>query len=100
MTTVAGHEGHTTVGTADGKVTVLDRRKLEAGKVAMLATIDSRSTTALAVPYADRLLVAVGDDPARPADRSVTMTSAAHRPAPWRFRAPYRVVGPCYAAAR
>ncbi|NIL43948.1 hypothetical protein HCB17_24625 [Salinispora arenicola] len=73
VTTVAGHEGHTTVGTADGKVTVLDRRKLEAGKVAMLATIDSRSTTALAVPYADRLLVAVGDDPARPADRIVTM---------------------------
>ncbi len=73
VTTVAGHEAHTTVGTADGKVTVLDRRELEAGKIATLATIDSGSSTALAVPYADRLLVAVGDDPARPADHIVAM---------------------------
>ncbi|TDC43498.1 hypothetical protein [Micromonospora sp. KC213] len=73
VTTVVGFEAHTTIGTTDGKVTVLDRRKLEAGKVATLATIDSRSTTALAVPYADRLLVAVGDDPGRPANRIVAM---------------------------
>lgn len=73
ITTVVGFEAHTTIGTADGKVAVLDRRELEAGKLATLATIDSRSTTALAVPYADRLLVAVGDDPTRPADRIVAM---------------------------
>ncbi|QGN46320.1 hypothetical protein ACN26Y_08565 [Micromonospora sp. WMMD558] len=73
ITTVAGFEAHTTIGTADGMVTVLDRRELEAGKVATLATIDSRSTTALAVPYADQLLVAVGDDPGRPANRIVAM---------------------------
>ncbi|MEU0077564.1 hypothetical protein ABZY58_06585 [Micromonospora tulbaghiae] len=71
--TVAGFGAHTTVGTADGKVTVLDRRELEAGKVAELATIDSRSSTPLAVPYAEKLLVAVGDDPRRPADRIVAM---------------------------
>ena len=73
ITTVAGAKAHTAVGTADGKVTVLDRRKLEAGTVAALATIDSGSSTALAVPYADQLLVAVGDDPARPANRIVAM---------------------------
>ncbi|MGK5672192.1 hypothetical protein ACSNOB_05020 [Micromonospora sp. URMC 106] len=73
VATVAGHEAHTTIGTADGKVTVLDRRELEAGRVARLTTIDSRSSTALAVPYADQLLVAVGGDPTRPADRIVAM---------------------------
>ncbi|MFI6230219.1 hypothetical protein ACIBCR_23265 [Micromonospora echinospora] len=71
--TVAGSEAHTTIGTADGKVTVLDRRGLEAGRVAILATIDASSSTALAVPYADQLLVAVGDDPARPANRITAM---------------------------
>ncbi|MFF0655807.1 hypothetical protein [Micromonospora tulbaghiae] len=71
--TVAGFGGHTTVGTADGKVTVLDRRELEAGKVTELATIDSNSSTPLAVPYAEQLLVAMGDDPQRPADRIVAM---------------------------
>jgi hypothetical protein len=73
ITTVAGSEAHTGIGTADGKVTVLDRRKLEAGAVTVTATIDSGSSTALAVPYADQLLVAVGDDPGRPADRIVAM---------------------------
>jgi hypothetical protein len=71
--TVVGHEAYTAVGTADGKVTVLDRRELEAGKVVERATIDSGSSTALAVPYAGQLLVAVGDDPARPADRITAM---------------------------
>ncbi|MER7474789.1 hypothetical protein [Micromonospora sp. NPDC000018] len=71
--TVAGFGAHTTIGTADGKVTVLDRRELEAGKFATLATIDSGSSTALAVPYADQLLVAIGDDPARPANRITAM---------------------------
>ncbi|MGA4688205.1 hypothetical protein [Micromonospora sp. AB353] len=71
--TVAGFGAHTTVGTADGRVTVLDRRELEAGKVAELTTIDSKSSTPLAVPYAQQLLVAVGDDPGRPADRIVAM---------------------------
>jgi hypothetical protein len=71
--TVAGAKAHTTIGTADGTVTVLDRRRLEAGTVTELAKIDSGSTTALAVPYADQLLVAVGDDPARPANRIVAM---------------------------
>ncbi|WP_239099222.1 hypothetical protein [Micromonospora andamanensis] len=73
ITAVAGFEAHTTIGTADGKITVLDRRDLEAGKVTRLAAIDSGSSTALAVPYAERLLVAVGDDPGRPADRIVAM---------------------------
>lgn len=73
ITTAAGFEAVTTIGTADGKVTVLDRRQLEAGKVATLATIDSRSSTALAVPYAGQLLVAVGDGPDRPADRIIAM---------------------------
>ncbi|MER7457988.1 hypothetical protein [Micromonospora sp. NPDC126480] len=73
ITTVAGFEAHTAIGTADGKVTVLDRRGLEAGQVTTLATVDSGSSTALAVPYADRLLVAVGDEPGRPADRIVAM---------------------------
>ncbi|MGW0502885.1 hypothetical protein [Micromonospora sp. NPDC003241] len=73
ITTVAGVEAHTTIGTADGTVTVLDRRALEAGQVTRLAAIHSGSTTALAVPYAEHLLVAVGDDPGRPADRIVAM---------------------------
>ncbi|WP_431879491.1 hypothetical protein [Micromonospora marina] len=77
--TVAGFEALTTVGTADGKVTVLDRRELEAGRVAELATIDSKSSTPLAVPYAEQLLVAMGDDPQRPADRIVA-TDAKGRP--------------------
>ncbi|WBB54715.1 hypothetical protein [Verrucosispora sp. WMMD573] len=71
--TIAGFEAHTTVSTTDGKVTVLDRRELEAGKVTELATIDSNSATPLAVPYAEQLLVALGDDPRRPADRIVAM---------------------------
>ncbi|MFC7550494.1 hypothetical protein [Plantactinospora sp. GCM10030261] len=71
--TIAGFEAHTTVGTLDGTVTVLDRRKLEAGTLTELATIDSNSSTPLAVPYAEQLLVAVGDDPQRPADRIVAM---------------------------
>ncbi|WP_245666334.1 MULTISPECIES: hypothetical protein [Micromonospora] len=71
--TIAGFGTHTTVGTADGKVTVLDRRALETGTISELATIDSSSSTPLAVPYAGQLLVAVGDDPRRPADRIVAM---------------------------
>ncbi|MFY1692942.1 hypothetical protein [Plantactinospora sp. WMMB782] len=71
--TIAGFAAHTTIGTADGQVTVLDRRELEAGKLVRLATIDSTSSTALAVPYADQLLVAVGDDPRQPANRIVAM---------------------------
>ncbi|WP_434739382.1 hypothetical protein [Micromonospora sp. SH-82] len=79
VTTVAGFEAHTTVGTADGKVTVLDRRELEAGKVAELATIDSGSSSALAVPYAKQLLVAVGDDPGQPANRITAMSERGER---------------------
>ncbi|MFI7024377.1 hypothetical protein [Micromonospora sp. NPDC049900] len=73
ITTVVGFEAHTTIGTTDGRVTVLDRRALEAGQVTRLATIPTGSATALAVPYAEHLLVAVGDDPDRPADRIVSM---------------------------
>lgn len=71
--TITGFAAHTTIGTADGRVTILDRRELEAGKVVKLATIDSTSSTPLAVPYADQLLVAVGDDPQRPATRIIAM---------------------------
>ncbi|MEU4427745.1 hypothetical protein AB0F81_44580 [Actinoplanes sp. NPDC024001] len=73
ITTVAGFGAHTTVGTADGTITVLDRRELESGAIVKLTEIDSRSATALAVPYADGLLVAAGDDPTKPADRIVAM---------------------------
>ncbi|GAA3388626.1 hypothetical protein [Cryptosporangium minutisporangium] len=71
--TITGSEAHTTIGTADGRITVLDRRKLQSGDVAELSTIDTRSSTPLAVPYADALLVALGDDPGRPANRIVAM---------------------------
>ncbi|GLY07877.1 hypothetical protein [Actinoplanes sp. NBRC 101535] len=71
--TVAGSGPHTTVGTADGRIRVYDRRQLEEGTVGEPVTIDSRGSTALAVPYAEGLLVAVGDDPAKPANRIVAM---------------------------
>jgi hypothetical protein len=77
--TIAGFRGHTAIGTADGQIRVLDRRQLEAGMVAELSRIDSRSSTPLAVPYADELIVAVGGDGGRPADRIVTMTADGRR---------------------
>ncbi|WP_229068961.1 hypothetical protein [Actinoplanes sp. DH11] len=73
VVTVAGNAAHTTVGTADGRIRVLDRRQLETGTVAEVSRIDSRSSTPLAVPYAGNLIVATGDDPARPAHRLVAM---------------------------
>jgi hypothetical protein len=73
VVSVTGFEAHTAIGTEDGRIRVLDRRKLEEGAVAELATIDSGSATALAVPYAEQLLVAVGDNRDRPADRIVAM---------------------------
>jgi hypothetical protein len=76
--TIAGFRGHTAIGTADGKIRVLDRRQLEAGTVAELARIDSGSSTPLAVPYDDELIVAVGDG-GRPADRIVAMAADGRR---------------------
>ncbi|GAB7037718.1 MULTISPECIES: hypothetical protein [Catenuloplanes] len=73
IVSVTGFEAHTTVGTADGRIRVLDRHRLAEGAVAELATIDSGSATALAVPYAGQLLVAVGDARDRPANRIVAM---------------------------
>jgi hypothetical protein len=77
--TVAGFRGLTAIGTADGQIRILDRRKLEAGEIAELTRIDSGSSTPLAVPYADELIVAVGDDPQEPADRLVTMAADGKR---------------------
>ena len=73
VSTVAAAGAHTAIGTTDGRIRVLDRRKLEEGSIAETTTIDSGSSTALAVPHAGHLLVAVGDDPDRPADRIVAM---------------------------
>ncbi|WP_073255412.1 zinc ABC transporter permease AztB [Cryptosporangium aurantiacum] len=56
--TIVGSEAHTTIGTADGRVTVIDRRKLGSGEIVELARIASAGDTPLAVPYADQLLVA------------------------------------------
>lgn len=58
--TVAGFGDHTAIGTADGEIRVLDRRKLEAGKVVELGRIDAGGSTPLAVPYAGGLIVGVG----------------------------------------
>ncbi len=77
--TITGFGGHTAIGTADGQIRVLDRRQLEAGKATELARIDSGSSTPLAVPYADELIVAVGGDGSRPADRIVTMAPDGRR---------------------
>ncbi|WP_430790481.1 hypothetical protein [Actinoplanes sp. G11-F43] len=73
VATVAGFGAHTAVGTTDGRIRVLDRRQLEEGRISEVSTIDSGSTTALAVPYAEMLLVAVGDDRDKPANRIVAM---------------------------
>nr|WP_221379207.1 hypothetical protein [Actinoplanes polyasparticus] len=73
VATVAAAGAHTAIGTTDGRIRVLDRRKLQEGSIAETTTIDSRSSTALAVPHAGHLLVAVGDDPGRPANRIVAM---------------------------
>ncbi|SDS83728.1 WD40 repeat domain-containing protein [Actinoplanes derwentensis] len=71
---VAGAGAYTTVGTTDGRIRVYDRRQLEQGRIAEVATIDSGSATGLAVPYGEGLLVAVGDDRNQPADRIVVMS--------------------------
>ncbi|HWS33765.1 MAG TPA: hypothetical protein VN408_13620 [Actinoplanes sp.] len=71
--TVAGGGAYTTAGTDDGRIRVFDRRQLEEGRITEVATIDSGSATALAVPYGEGLLVAVGDDPDQPASRIVAM---------------------------
>ncbi|WP_307834431.1 hypothetical protein [Paractinoplanes lichenicola] len=73
VVSVVGAEAHTAIGTADGRVTVLDRRKLEGGAVSEVVTVDSGSSTGLAVPYGETLLVAVGDEKGRPASRIVAM---------------------------
>ncbi|MCO8273756.1 hypothetical protein M1L60_24470 [Actinoplanes sp. TRM 88003] len=73
LATVIGSEAHTAIGTTDGRITVLDRRQLEAGTVTEVSTIDSGSNSALAVPYAGKLLVAVGDRRDQPANRIVAM---------------------------
>lgn len=59
--TVAGFGAHTTIGTADGRVTVLDRRRLEAGQVVESARFETGGSAPLAVPFADHLLVAARD---------------------------------------
>ena len=61
VATVAGSEAHTAIGTTDGRIRVIDRRELERGSVAEVATFDSGGSAALAVPYAGQLLVARGD---------------------------------------
>lgn len=75
-TTIVGNGERTVIGSADGTVTVLDRGALEDGGRADDAaragrSIDTDSSTALAAPLDDGLVLAVGDDPARPADRLV-----------------------------
>ncbi|MFI5933775.1 hypothetical protein [Actinoplanes sp. NPDC051494] len=75
VTSVTGAGARTAIGTTDGRVTLLDRRGLEGGAVTAVTTIDSGSSTALALPYADRLLVAVGDARDRPANRIVAMSA-------------------------
>ncbi len=77
--TIAGSGPYTTIGTADGQIRVLDRRQLEAGKVVELSRIDANSATPLAVPYSEELIVAVGDDRLRSANRIVTMTADGDR---------------------
>ncbi|WP_422771460.1 hypothetical protein ACN28C_33420 [Plantactinospora sp. WMMC1484] len=78
--TITGFRGHTAIGTADGQIRVLDRRQLEAGQVAELGRIDSGSSTPLAVPYGDELIVAIGGgDSGQPADRIVTMAADGRR---------------------
>ncbi|MEU8244137.1 hypothetical protein AB0C07_38285 [Actinoplanes missouriensis] len=74
IASVAGFGVHTAVGTTGGTIRILDRRQLEEGRIAEVATIDSGSSTALAVPYGQGLLVAVGDDRNQPADRIVAMS--------------------------
>ncbi|GAB2568338.1 lipoprotein [Paractinoplanes abujensis] len=73
VASVVGSEAHTAIGTADGRVTVLDRRKLADGVLSEVGTVDSGSATGLAVPYGETLLVAVGDQRNRAADRIVAM---------------------------
>ncbi|WP_433157964.1 hypothetical protein [Kribbella sp. CA-247076] len=78
--TITGFRGYTAIGTADGRIRVLDRDELEAGKVVEAGRIDSGSATPLAVPYADELIVAVGNgDRGRPADRLVSMAADGRR---------------------
>lgn len=62
ISTVTGFGAHTTIGTADGQIRVLDRRELEAGQVVETARFASGGSSALAVPYADLLLVTVGEN--------------------------------------
>jgi hypothetical protein len=53
--TVAGNGGHTTISTADGRVTVLDRKALENGEISELTVVDGAAS---ATPFAEHLLVA------------------------------------------
>lgn len=58
ITSVVGQDAHTTVGTADGTVTVLDRRALEAGQLTVAGELRSDAPTPFAVPYRGNLLLA------------------------------------------
>ncbi|AUH68976.1 MULTISPECIES: hypothetical protein [Gordonia] len=72
VTTVSGADEITAVGARGGSVTVLDRRGLENGSAPRpISTIDTRSSAGFAVPYADGLVLGLGDGPDRPASRVV-----------------------------
>ncbi|MBG0561429.1 hypothetical protein [Actinoplanes aureus] len=62
IATVTGFGAHTTIGTADGRIRVLDRRRLEAGRLVELARITAGGTGPLALPYADGLLIGMGGE--------------------------------------
>ncbi|WP_227996120.1 hypothetical protein [Nocardia australiensis] len=57
MKSVIGDAGYTAIGTADGKITILDRRGLEAGHITVVAELSSDAAVPFAVPYQDGFLV-------------------------------------------
>lgn len=60
VASIIGHEGYATIGTADGTVTLLDRKALESGNVNVVGELHSTAPVPFAVPYRGNLLLAGG----------------------------------------
>lgn len=57
MKSIIGDSAHTAIGTADGSITVLDRRALESGQLTVAGKFTSDAAVPFAVPYQDGFLL-------------------------------------------
>ncbi|WP_430335901.1 hypothetical protein [Rhodococcus sp. ACT016] len=57
MKSIIGDARHTAIGTADGTITVVDRRALESGQITIVGEFTSDAAVPFAVPYQDGFLV-------------------------------------------